>query len=290
MDITKDQAAQTLLNERRKTGSALKAQLLGQSTSADQMDLCKAGESEFCWGSIWQRSGLSQRTRSALALAMTAAKGSSASVKDYVRISLNLGWSPAEIEEILFHTQCYAGLPASLDAMEVAKAVFALECPTYNSGSALSNTTTQTDNSVNPNTLREVGLQIRRNVLGTEMVNRTEEKTKNDRFIRMFFDVTHEYCFAQIWGRPQLGQQLRSILSLGIASVLSQSGAISRHVRSAVEVGLTKRQIGEVFLQAYVYGGVYSALNGFGVAQETFDTMTAEGIKIPEGFDSDESV
>lgn len=289
MTLLRDQGARAVLLERRNIGSKLKDKLTGQSTQSEQTDLCRTGESEFCWGSIWRRPGLTQRTRSALALAMVAAKGSQDSVKSYVRVALNLDWSPAEIEEILFHTQCYAGLPASLDAMDAARSVLAIECPDYRPGSTV-DITTETLEVKNSNALRELGLQIRRNVLGTEMVNRTEERTRNDPFIRMFFDVTHEYCFAQIWGRELLGQQLRSILSLGIASVLGQSGAVSRHVRSAVEIGLTKRQIGEVLLQAYVYGGVYSALNGFGVAQETFDAMAAEGIEIQDGFDSDASL
>ena len=288
MNLMRDQEARALLLERRNIGNKLKDTLTGQRTPSEQTDLCRAGESEFCWGLIWKRPGLTQRTRSALALAMVAAKGSQNSVKSYVRVALNLGWTPAEIEEILFHTQCYAGLPASLDAMDAAITVFAIECPDYVPGSTVDRST-EIPEVRDSNALREMGLQIRRNVLGTEMVNRTEERTREDPFIRMFFDVTHEYCFAQIWGRELLGQPLRSILSLGIASVLGQSGAVSRHVRSAVEIGLTKRQIGEVLLQAYVYGGVYSALNGFGVAQETFDAMAAEGIEILDGFDSDAS-
>lgn len=282
-------AALAILSQRRSQGDALKRALLGDQASGGDSDLCRAGESEFCWGSIWTRPALSHRTRAALALAMVAAKSSTNSVTDYVRVALRTGWSPDEIEEILLHTQCYAGLPSSLDAMEAAKAVFIEECPDYEIGSPGRTEKPADPLDTDASALREMGLQVRREVLGADMVDQSEQRTRCDPFISMFFDVTHEYCFAQIWGREALERRLRSMLSLGVAAVLGQTGAISRHVRSAVEAGLSQRQIGEIFLQAYVYGGVYSALNGFLVAKETFATMEAEGISVPDGFDADEA-
>lgn len=287
MDITNARAAQALLDQRRAQGEALRRALVGSETDTSAPDLCRGGESEFCWGTIWQRPALPHRTRAALALAMVAAKGSMSSTRDYVNVALKTGWSPAEIEEILLHTQCYAGLSTSLDAMDAAKEVLAEKCPGYQPGSPAD--TASIDEEVSdPNALQRMGLTIRREVLGADMVDQSERRTRDDPFISMFFDVTHEYCFAKIWGRPALDRRLRSMLSLGIASTLGQSGAINRHVRSAVEIGLTQRQIGEILLQAYVYGGVYSALNGFLVAKETFTAMNEEGIDIPGGFGSEE--
>lgn len=286
MDITNTRAAQALLNKRRSQGDALKRVLTGAGADTDTTDLCRDGESEFCWGTIWQRPALSHRTRAALALAMVAAKGSRSSTRDYVNVALQTGWSPEEIEEILLHTQCYAGLPTSLDAMDAAKEVLAEKCPGYQSDS-LTDTASTDEEVSDPDALQRMGLMIRREVLGADMVDESERRNRDDPFISMFFDVTHEYCFSKIWGRPALDRRMRSMLSLGIASTLGQSGAINRHVRSAVEVGLTQQQIGEILLQAYVYGGVYSALNGFLVAKETFAAMNEEGIDIPGGFDTE---
>jgi len=283
-DIMNVRAAQALLDKRRLQGDTLKQALVGPGAETGDADLCRSGESEFCWGTIWQRPALSHRTRAALALAMVAAKGSIASTRDYVHVALQTGWAPAEIEEILLHTQCYAGLSPSLDAMDAAKEVLAAKCPGYRSEMPAG----ADDEAADPDALRRMGLEIRREVLGADMVDQSERRTRDDPFISMFFDVTHEYCFAQVWGRQGLDRRMRSMLSLGIAATLGQSGAISRHVRSAVEIGLSKRQIGEIFLQSYVYGGVYSGLNGFLVAKETFTTMSEEGIDIPGGFDNEE--
>jgi 4-carboxymuconolactone decarboxylase len=45
------------------------------------------------------------------------------------------------------------------------------------------------------------------------------------------------------------------------------------HVRGAINNGLTKEEIREVFLQAAIYCGVPAAIDAFRIAQEVFDDM-----------------
>jgi alkylhydroperoxidase/carboxymuconolactone decarboxylase family protein YurZ len=120
------------------------------------------------------------------------------------------------------------------------------------------------------------GLEIRRQVLGPENVDRSLAATKDDAFISMFFDFTHVTCFNDLWGRPGLDWRERSMLTLAIAASHGQAGAVKRHVRSALRNGISKQEIGEILLQVYVYAGVYNALSSFIAAREEFDVIEAE--------------
>lgn len=133
--------------------------------------------------------------------------------------------------------------------------------------------------------LARKGYEIRRQIFGKENVDRWHEKEVDDPFIMMFFDFTHEICFAKLWGRGTLDIRTRSILSLAINAANGAPSAIRRHVRSCVTQGLSKEEIGEILLHVYVYAGVHSAFGAFNVAREVFREMESEGIAIPEKAD-----
>ena len=75
------------------------------------------------WGSTWQRSGLTLKTRSLITIAMLAALKSPNELKGHIQGALNLGVSVAEIQEVLLHSTVYAGAPAAKEAFRAAKTV-----------------------------------------------------------------------------------------------------------------------------------------------------------------------
>lgn len=79
---------------------------------------------EFCWGSIWTRSVLPIKQRTALTLAITAALSQTAAVKMHTRTALRAGWTKREIGEILLHVYVYAGVYPSLNGFLAAKEVY----------------------------------------------------------------------------------------------------------------------------------------------------------------------
>lgn len=79
---------------------------------------------EWCWGAIWTRPGISRKTRSLLNLAMLTALNRPHEIKLHVRGSLNNGVTREEITEVFLQAGVYAGVPAAVDAFRVAKEVF----------------------------------------------------------------------------------------------------------------------------------------------------------------------
>lgn len=77
---------------------------------------------EFAWGSVWTRPGLSLRDRSLVTLAQCIALNRPNEIKVHLRGALRNGVTKTELSELCLHSFCYCGGPASLDAFHVMKA------------------------------------------------------------------------------------------------------------------------------------------------------------------------
>jgi len=82
---------------------------------------------EYCWGAVWGREGLSRKTRSMLNLAMIGILNRPHELKAHVAGALRNGVTKDEIREVFMQLAIYAGVPAGVDAFRVAREVFAQE-------------------------------------------------------------------------------------------------------------------------------------------------------------------
>lgn len=112
------------------------------------------------------------------------------------------------------------------------------------------------------------GLGIRRKVLGADHVERSLAGA--DDFDRPMQELVTEYCWGEVWGRDGLEHRTRSLLNLAMISALNRPHEIKAHVRGALNNGVTKEEIREVFLQVAIYCGVPAAIDSFRIAKETF--------------------
>jgi 4-carboxymuconolactone decarboxylase len=117
----------------------------------------------------------------------------------------------------------------------------------------------------------EKGLSIRRDVLGAEFVDQAFASA--DDFNRPLQELVTEYCWGAVWGRPGLDRKTRSLLNLAMLSALNRPHEVKMHVRGALNNGLTKDEIKEVFLQVAIYCGVPAAVDSFRTAREVFKEM-----------------
>jgi 4-carboxymuconolactone decarboxylase len=115
------------------------------------------------------------------------------------------------------------------------------------------------------------GLKVRREVLGAEYVNRAIANA--DSFTQPLQEFVTEWCWGGIWTRPGLPRKTRSLLNLGMLTALNRPHEIKLHVRGALNNGVSREEIAEVFLQAAVYAGVPAAVDAFRAAKEVFDEM-----------------
>ena len=117
----------------------------------------------------------------------------------------------------------------------------------------------------------EKGLAIRRAVLGADYVDKAMSTA--DDFNRPMQELTTQYCWGEIWGRPGLDRRTRSMINLAMISALNRPHEIKAHVKGALNNGLTKDDIREVFLQVAIYCGVPAGVDSFRAAQEVFKEL-----------------
>jgi 4-carboxymuconolactone decarboxylase len=122
--------------------------------------------------------------------------------------------------------------------------------------------------------LYEDGLAVRREVLGTEYVDRSLAQATE--FSEPIQELVTEYCWGAVWTRPGLDRRTRSILNIGMLTALNRMHELGAHVRGAVRNGVTEDEIREVLLQSAIYVGVPAALESFRVAQRILDELAAE--------------
>ncbi|KAF9892564.1 hypothetical protein FE257_001673 [Aspergillus nanangensis] len=78
---------------------------------------------EFAWGNVWNREGLSRQQRSLLNIGLLTALNRSTELAVHVRGAINNGLSEIEIREAIVHSLVYCGAPAAMDATRTADRV-----------------------------------------------------------------------------------------------------------------------------------------------------------------------
>lgn len=81
---------------------------------------------EYPFGDVYCRPGLDLRSREMVTVAaLTALGGCDSQLRVHINGALNVGVTREEIVEVMIQMSVYAGFPAALNGMSVAKTVFA---------------------------------------------------------------------------------------------------------------------------------------------------------------------
>jgi 4-carboxymuconolactone decarboxylase len=112
----------------------------------------------------------------------------------------------------------------------------------------------------------EMGMRLRRHILGDEHVNRAE--AAKDSVDQDFQDLITRYAWGEIWTRPGLPQRTRSLLTIGLMVALNRGDELRMHLKAALKNGVTIEEIREVLLHCAIYCGVPAANSAFHIAKE----------------------
>jgi len=111
-----------------KAGLAMRKKVLGDDyvdrafKNADDLNMPFQNlATEFAWGSVWTRPGLSLRDRSLATLSMCIALNRPAELKIHLRGAVRNGITRAELRELILHSFLYCGGPAALDAYKAVR-------------------------------------------------------------------------------------------------------------------------------------------------------------------------
>jgi len=114
-------------------------------------------------------------------------------------------------------------------------------------------------------------MKVRRAVLGDAHVD-ASLKDRNE-FNEAFQDLITRYAWGEIWSRPGLPRQTRSMLTLAMMVALNRPDELRMHLLAALNNGVTREEIREVLLQTAIYCGAPAANSAFHLAQEVFEQV-----------------
>ena len=114
----------------------------------------------------------------------------------------------------------------------------------------------------------EKGLEFRKAVLGEDYV----EKSLNGAtaFNMEIQKLAVEYCWGEIWSRPGIDRKARSMVNLAMLTALNRHHEFKVHVRGAINNGVSKREMLEIFLQVAVYCGAPAMMDAIRIARKVW--------------------
>jgi 4-carboxymuconolactone decarboxylase len=110
------------------------------------------------------------------------------------------------------------------------------------------------------------GRTIMTEVLGEEYVRRRD--SRDNAFNAPVRAISQDTCYGEVWSRPGLDRETRSLLCLAMLTALNRSEELRMHLVGAVNNGCTATQIQEALLMTSQYCGLPAALTSFRIAEE----------------------
>jgi 4-carboxymuconolactone decarboxylase len=111
------------------------------------------------------------------------------------------------------------------------------------------------------------GLELRTAVMGKAYVD-AALKANADDFGKPVQDFITEHGWGAVWGREGLSRKTRSMLNLAMLAILNRPHELRGHVRGAINNGVTKDEIREIFLHVGLYAGAPVMLDSVRIAKE----------------------
>ncbi|SDG16713.1 MULTISPECIES: carboxymuconolactone decarboxylase family protein [Thalassobaculum] len=122
--------------------------------------------------------------------------------------------------------------------------------------------------------LFEKGVAMRREVLGDAHVDRSLAGVTD--LTATLQKMVTEWAWGDIWQRPVLSKQERSMLNIGMLTALNRSHELRAHVRGALRNGVTEEKVVEIILQTAIYCGFPAALDSMRTVAETIEDYRKE--------------
>lgn len=112
--------------------------------------------------------------------------------------------------------------------------------------------------------LYERGLKLRKEMFGSEAVEK--RMASLGEFGQPLQTIINGYAYGDVWNRPGLARNIRSLVTLAIAAAINRPDELRVHVRGALANGCSRDEIREVLLQVAMYCGIPASLQAHHVA------------------------
>lgn len=120
----------------------------------------------------------------------------------------------------------------------------------------------------------DLGMQVRREVLGNEHVDRAEaEKSDID---APFQNLITSSAWGTVWASDGISRRDRSMLTLALLAATGNFEEIPMHIRATIRTGASRQDVMEAFQHVAIYAGVPRANHALKLAKQTYAEMDAQ--------------
>ncbi len=222
---------------------------------------------EFAYGDVMSRPGLDLKMRQLCTVAALTAMGNAQpQLKYHINGALNVGWTGAEVVEAILLSAVYAGFPAALNGVFIARDVFHDRGIVVEAAPGHHHTEDSASNDRYARGLR--ALQEVSGASGSTVIQSLRDIAPDlARYII-------EFSYGDIISRPGLDNRTREIASVALLTALATARPqLKVHLSAALNVGATRVELTEVILQMALYAGFPAGLNAIAAAREVFEAV-----------------
>jgi alkylhydroperoxidase/carboxymuconolactone decarboxylase family protein YurZ len=243
---------------------------------------------DFTYGGLYARGILDERTRHLVTVAQFVAQDDTEMFESHARSALGLGVSPRELLEVTFQTTVYVGYPKGARASRILLGIL----KELGRVDEIVNTQLPIEGR-NP----ERSLERERGTWGVsdaEFPRREELMQKYgwhgisaglrlqpthhpagverlDRVDPPFLKLWLDFIYGGLYVRGVLDDKTRLLCMVGICIVIDEQVQGENHVRAALMLGATPREVLEVALQSTIYTGMPRSLRFIGILNRVLE-------------------
>ena len=118
------------------------------------------------------------------------------------------------------------------------------------------------------------GMQVRREVLGDQHVNKAIKNTNS--IDKRFQEFITEGAWGNVWSGNKLSKRDRSLITVAILASLGHSEELEMHINATKNNGATFDEISEVLMHVAVYAGVPASNIALKILKKVFKESNAE--------------
>ncbi|MSP43875.1 MAG: hypothetical protein EXR08_11040 [Alphaproteobacteria bacterium] len=205
---------------------------------------------DFALGDIWSRNGIGKRDRSLIVMSILGALHMPRQLKVHVRGAINHGMTPEEVREVFTHMSGYAGFPRALEAMHAANDAL------KEMGHGPKDGKLAPAERLSAAERWRRGAEILGPVVGREIPSiRPADDGSGPIGLGPLGGIGVDFCFGEIWARPQLSRRDRSVLVCSILGALGRTDELKIHIPTALRNGVTKGELEELVVTLAAYAG-----------------------------------
>jgi len=207
-------------------------------------------QEEVMWGGVWQVPGLDITLRSLATISAQCVNGWDFGLQHQIRVGLSLGMSPQKIKGIFLQLLFYAGIPATVFALTQAQKVINEQKMWQEEDRE----PLKAEWLASVEEKLERGRQLRRNSWG-QQADLDLESTLSQELTPETADLVDAYNYGEAWARGDLTPKERTVCILVALMCRGHMRQLKRHIGYALNMGISQREICEVFSQAGWYRG-----------------------------------